>query len=52
MRYTPGRTYARTNKKGVATGPYRRSRVVDVTNLKKWARVQARELSLRMRDMH
>ena len=42
----------RKDKKGKAQGPYQRRRVLDLSGLKKWAPIQARELKLKMRDMH
>ena len=38
--------------KGKAIGPYQRRRVVELSGLKKWAKVQARELTLRLSDLH
>ena len=40
LQYTPGRSYR----------GYKRERDIDIDGLKKWAKVQARQLSLYIRD--
>jgi hypothetical protein len=40
MRYSPGRTY----------NGYKRERTMDLAGLDKWAKKQAREMNLQLRD--